>query len=418
MSQWTGITESKVWYSNLNWEQRVRAGLRLPQVHNKAGEAVIRQMDVHQIYLADPEDTVILKEQPDEEFIDYVEGQLQSLPRLRIGLPGHFPEELANRLAVPYLVDREEADFLRNLNARWIGPDPDLAWRLNNKLETRLLCEQHHIDLSDGYICRNLKELNAAYKSLSKRYPNNRLVLKTEFGSSGKNMMHIYKPGDFEHIESLLAHRSGGRDFSISIERWHEAEKTMSAQLFIWSGHARLLAVTEQLTNEVGVYKGSILNPAWPDAVRERYEEQLNLIGSVLARMGYEGVIGVDSILDKQGRLLPAIEFNARLTLVTYLLKIINKLIEGGFPSIRNQYYDLKPGQFLSFSPFLAGARAAAATAKGERECFFVYGFHVSKEDESSRLCRIFILYWGIDPAHLQHTKQAVEQYISQTGRG
>lgn len=416
MTAWTGISAPKVWYSNLNWEQTVRIGVQLPQVRNVAGENIIRQMAIHQIFLADREDTVLLHERPDSEFMDYINAVIGGTPKLIIGSPVEFPEIFREALAVPYLMDQSISDFLDKLQCRRIGPSPELALRLNNKLETRQMCLDNGFDVSDGAICNGAGELAAAYGKLRSRYPDSRFVVKTAYGSSGKNMLHIYKPSDFEYVQRLLQNRSHGEDCLVSIERWHEAANTMSAQLMVWQGKSRILAVTEQMTNDVGVYKGSQLNPCWSRAVRERYEEQLRSIGQVLIGMGYEGIVGIDSVLDRQGRLLPVIEINARLTLVTYLLRIIDGLVEAGFPHIQNQYYDVKPKQPLSFSELIEKTEAAyTRDRKTSDGGYLIYGFHASEGASGARLYRLFILYWNHHSEQLKAIKSAIERAIEET---
>lgn len=86
MEHLTGTRAAKLWYSNINWEQgKAAQEIRLPYINNASGDRLVSQMDLYQIYLADEEDLVLLKEAPDPEFLSYLEEEKIALPPSRLG---------------------------------------------------------------------------------------------------------------------------------------------------------------------------------------------------------------------------------------------------------------------------------------------------------------------------------------------
>ncbi|GGF90652.1 ATP-grasp domain-containing protein [Paenibacillus aceti] len=393
------VPESKLWYSNLNWEQKIKLGVRLPQFKNAASDAIVEQMHWHQVYLADEHDEVIIKEAPNPDYLAYLERQGVRLPQLFIGNPYEHPDKFRDRPVIPYLLDASNFDFFRENHSTVIGPPPTLALDLNNKIFTRMLCESHSIPVSDGVICHHYEQLAPQFHALQERTQASRFVLKTAYGSSGKNLFHIRDSKDFEFINAYLSRQREKADFMVSIERWHEVDYNLNAQLLLWNGTCRILAITSQEINDVGVYKGSDLNPAVPEQIMEAYKSELEQLGRILLEQGYQGFAGVDSIIDKQGRLIPVIEINARLTMVTYMLAIRDQLISDGFAYIAIRFYDLKSPERIPFSSLeqqfeeldLAGQRGA-----------LIYGFHeVLDPKQQIYVYRVFVLCWAREKQQL-----------------
>lgn len=153
----TGTRAPKLWYSNINWEQgKAAQEIRLPHINNASGDRLVSQMDLYQIYLADRDDLVLLKEAPDPEFLAYLEEEKIALPSIAIGARSEYTGEFRNRIAVPYLMDEQEEQFLKENGGRWIGPPARLSVELNSKIATRKLCEEIGFPVSEGKICEGL----------------------------------------------------------------------------------------------------------------------------------------------------------------------------------------------------------------------------------------------------------------------
>ncbi|MBB6690915.1 ATP-grasp domain-containing protein [Cohnella xylanilytica] len=421
LNRLTGLPGPKIWYSNINWEQtKSMEGIRLPRISNAEGDRLVGQMDLYQIYLADEPDTVLLSSRPDPGFLDYVRGEGAALPRIAIaaGDRSGRDERFVRSTAVPYLVDEKEERFLRSHECGWIGPPADLALRLNSKIETRRLCERVGLDVSDGRVCTGTRDIRSAIEELDARFPGSRLVAKTAYGSAGKSLFHIRRKQDADallaYFERQVARGSG--DPVVTVERWHPVRHHLSAQLFLWNGACDVLAVTEQKLTDAGVYRGSDLSPSLPPGLAERYEDRLRELGRVLLSQGYAGFLGVDSIVDDGGRLIPAVEINARLTMVSYLLKIRASLLERRYSRIETRSYDYKLDRRMDFSEFAERVRENRDPAD-DRSGWFVYGYHHGRSEETDRHAyRVSVLHWGIDGEAAGRSRESFERVLGQWG--
>ncbi|CAM3612692.1 ATP-grasp domain-containing protein [Marinicrinis lubricantis] len=406
-----GIDRPKLWYSNINWEQKSNIGVRLPQFQNATTDSLMNQMHIHQIYLADSQDEVIVQESPEPEFLSYLEERGIHIPKLLIGHPDEFAGRLKGTYTIPYLMDTQQSEFISSNGGLRIGPPPELALKLNNKIYTRLFCEKNSIPVSDGIVCTRYDQLEEAFRKLQEMTYAERYVLKTAYGSSGKNLFHIRSRKEFDFILTYLSRQRHLEDFMVSIERWHEVEYNLNAQLLLWDGECHVLAVTEQDNNDVGVYRGSDLNPPIPKHVMEHYLQELKWLGQLLLQEGYEGFMGVDSMMDKQGRLIPVIEINARLTMVTYTLSIRKKLLADGFPHICVQFFDVKSSRRKEFSVLRKQVEMITASDSGGS---LIYGFHeVFEPKQQMYVYRIFMMFWEKDRHQLETMVQRTEQIMN-----
>jgi len=423
LNRLTGLPGSKIWYSNINWEQtKSMEGIRLPRISNAEGDRLVGQMDLYQIYLADEDDTVLLDSRPDPGFLDYVRGEGAALPRIGLGLDAGSRSGRDDRFfrstAVPYLVDEKEERFLRSHECGWIGPPAGLALRLNSKIETRRLCERIGLDVSDGRVCEGIRDIRRAIGELADRFPAGRLVVKTAYGSAGKSLFHIRRKQDADALlasfERQLAR--GSEDPVVTVERWHPVRQHLSAQLFLWDGSCDVLAVTEQKLTDAGVYRGSDLSPSLPSGLAERYESRLRELGRVLLSQGYSGFLGVDSIVDDDGRLIPVVEINARLTMVSYLLKIRANLLERRYARIETRSYDYKLDRPMDGSEFVERARHGRDPSD-DRSGWFVYGYHHAPGEGADRHAyRVSVLHWGIDGEAADRSRESFELMLQQWG--
>ncbi|WP_128895305.1 hypothetical protein [Longirhabdus pacifica] len=400
ISSWLANKTEKVWFSNINWEQNEGNAVQLfPSVKNKAIDALVSQMDAHQLLLAHAEDTVMVSHQVDPYFLEYLTQAGIQLPKVIIGSMEEHTASIRGKTILPYLVDEKLESFLQKQKCTMMGPSAALSLKLNHKLRTRSICEANQIPVTEGQICSNADELKDAYLHYS-HGGDSRVVIKTGYGSSGKGMYHVRSTSQFDSLMLYLA-RKKDIPFEVSLETWHPTEMTLNAQLLILKGKASLLAITQQQLTSTGIYEGSHLYPHLPASIHEEYLHWLTKIGDLLVRLGYEGVIGIDSIVDSHKKIIPVVEFNARLTMVTYLLSLREKAIERGFTHIHNCYFDVECTEQYNFKQWQAMLLHGGITT----EHMLIYGFHVHQKDESYYY-RMFVMLWGTNAEQLEESKQ------------
>lgn len=190
-----------------------------------------------------------------------------ALPSIAIGARSEYTGEFRNRIAVPYLMDEQEEQFLKENGGSWIGPPARLSVELNSKIATRKLCEEIGFPVSDGRICEGLDAIRRTCAELEGRHPGARLVVKTAYGSSGKALFHIHRGPDLEmllgYLEADLAgRRATGCDGGTLASGRAPSDGTALAG----GTDCEILAMTEQRITDAGVYRGAVctricLNP-------------------------------------------------------------------------------------------------------------------------------------------------------------
>jgi predicted ATP-grasp superfamily ATP-dependent carboligase len=408
--QLTGQSRRKVWFSNINWEQQVPSATRLPGLRNPKGDELVTQMDTLQLLLADEQDTVCISGHIDPEYLDYMSLSGIRLPHIRKDSISNY-HDLMDTMIVPYFVDRDVEQLASRSHASIFGPPADLAMLLNDKLETRAWCENNGFNMTNGAVCHHKIELIEAYERLVRRWPDSRFVVKASYGSSGKNMFHIRKPADFTHLIGYLDRQYKEEQWSLSIERWHPIRYNLNTQLFLQEGRSTIIAVTGQYPTDTGVYRGSDLHPIIPKLEEERYTQEMLRLGDLLIKRGYSGIVGIDSMVDEEDNLIPVLEINARLTMVTYTLGLRQGLIEGGYRHMATKFSDFRKGRLVSFSEVYD--RLRKGTTDLFQAHFFVYGFHqLAEPSKGVYYYRIFLLLWGEDSESIQQLESAITRLI------
>jgi uncharacterized ferritin-like protein (DUF455 family) len=162
------------------------------------------------------------------------------------------------------------------------------------------------------------------------------LVLKAPYGSSGRNMIRVIRPGiepkQITWIETTLKTQK-----SLICEPWVEKITDLSVQLQITAQGPKILGITNFLTDIRGQYVGHFLGKKFhqlpQDFHREfhRQEFQKSLedkaqeIGQKLFNEGYRGPVGVDAFVYRDGkeiRLRNFVEINPRFTMGRIALEL------------------------------------------------------------------------------------------------
>ncbi|QJC51169.1 hypothetical protein HGI30_06050 [Paenibacillus albicereus] len=412
-----------VWLGNMEAEDGWAAGGPLSAPPQPAQTRLTRLQERQLLWLAGPGDTVWLREPLDAEYRDYALAQLQALPALHVGgeppKTGESPglmrgsaddaammertDSRRRTLFLPFLLTEELEAVARERGWRLVGDveaaEPGAraaaARRLSSKFYVRRLAEGHGLTVADGRFCRDADELEAAYAWLRER-GFARAVLKQPHGSSGKALTVIDGPERFGPLIRYLRRRSWSGE--LLLEGWHPAARCLNAQLLVGERDARLLAVTEQRVDGRGVYAGTDYAPRYEPELLERYEAELLRLGGLMRQEGFRGVAGVDSIVDAQGRLLPALEINARFTQATYLLPLAARLLRRQ-PLLESRCLRLEAAAEPTLSELLERLQKLLAPDGGHG--FLVYGWGCAAQG-SRHFARAHILLWGERPERLR----------------
>jgi ATP-grasp domain len=403
ITDWLIDLGEKTFYSNIDWEQKVSEGVRFPQIKSRASERIVEQMDQHQLFIASETDHVIVREKPDPQFVQYLEKNNWTLPNLIVG---DYKEKLSmksKKVLVPYLVDKEDEEFLKPNT--FIGPQAELALRLNNKVQMRQFLEEKGIRLTEGTICRSVEEIIETYR----HYPGERLVIKLPFGSSGKGLFHIRQQKELDYFIKFL-NRRGIKEFEVSVEKWHDTQMSLNAQLLLWEGTVHILAITEQKVDSSGVYRGSDLTPNLSPGLLQNYHDLLKQVGTLLLEEGYQGVLGIDSIVETDGEIIPVIEVNARLTLVTYSLPLLKRFKSEGHQKVFSCFFDYKRNSPHTFDEVIHDLNKNINPTHNRG--FFVYGFHKYEVEGESYTYRLFFILYGESISDIEEMQDRIDSCL------
>lgn len=338
-----------IWLMNINQEQKWGAMNYFPSITDNDRLSLVKQQDQQLLFLAKSHEKVLLSCEPDIEFLTYLNEQGFNLPGIILQVEDEIDikEQLKHSFLIPY-IQSEYIDSLKNEvpGIKVFGNELELTKQLNNKYFVRKLMQNHGIHVPNGFICNNIDQLYEAYSLLTSE-GFGKCVIKLPYGSSGKGLYVIEDEKSFLNISKYISRRA--KSFELLIEGWYPTEKSINSQLLIQEDGVELLAITEQIIDEQGVYRGTNFTSIKQDTLLEEYISDIVKVGNIIRELGYRGIAGIDSIIDTSQNVFPVIEINARFTQVTYLLPVI-KMLNEKFSYIESRFIDFELQENVSFN--------------------------------------------------------------------
>jgi hypothetical protein len=386
----------KYWYFNVNQEQKWNDVSVFPSVQDSQQLELVKQQEQQMLFIAGPRDTVLFRHQPDEGFLHYLASKGVQLPRMMSWSSFErliTEQEVEEALLVPYIVSEELLPYSStNTPIQLLGSDYELVKRINSKFETRRLAESHGFLVTKGFFCKTVEELRSAYRYL-RNQGFEKCVLKIPYGSSGKGLKVIDQEKTFDSILKFIGRRN--QPFELLLEGWYPVKHNVNCQLWIDQSHPQILSITEQKIDEHGIYMGTNYTPCHEAQVLQEYSAEMIKLGCILKEMGYSGICGVDSFLGADGELYPIIEINARFTQVTYVLPIIEGIING-YKYIVSSFIRLETEGRQGFYEIHDVLEEVLSPNDANR--FMVYTFATyTVPDTSKTLYRVFVILYGND---------------------
>lgn len=377
------------WLMNINQEQRWNDAIFFPSIMDKQQLSLIMQQEQQLLFLAKPHEKVLFQHEPDKQFLSYLEEQGIKLPEIVINKSGNLEANSGfnNAILIPY-IQSEETESLKQIitGLKIYGNDFELSKQLNNKYYVRRLMQSHEIQLTRGFFCNSISELEESYSTLRSE-GFEKCVVKIPYGSSGKGLHIVNDTRMFRSFLNFISRRA--EQFQLLIEGWHPTEKSVNSQLLINEDEVNLLAITEQVIDNQGVYKGTNYTPLYHENVIEIYKAQIINVGKILMELGYRGIVGIDSLIDIQGTIYPVVEINARFTQVTYLLPFVIRMANN-FTFIESRYINFETEQKINFHKL---RRRMEKIYKSRNKDFIIYtfGFEARKNRYQYRMFVLFV---------------------------
>lgn len=390
-------TENKqgfVWFYNINQEQAWNQVKAFPSISDNQQDNLMIQQEQQLLLIANPRDTVLIRQDINAEFLSYLRTNGIQLPTIvKIEDSHSIPRDIlqSDTMFVPYIVTNELYQLSLARNFPLFGCKSELVKRVNDKFYCRQMIKSLGLQTTAGYFCNNLDELFSAFEMLLKQ-GFNKVVIKVPYGSSGKGLKTFEDQRKFNSYINFLKRR-GHSNFSLLIEGWHQVDRNINAQPLIDDKTVRILSITEQLIDKNGMYLGTNFSSKFSESVLNNYRRDLTKIGEHLQSEGYKGIAGIDSIIDKDGILYPAVEINGRFTQVTYLLPTVKKLKES-YNFIQSRFARLSSDKYHEFSDIYGELSNKLYPCPDNN--FLIYTFASIKDNVSGTTkFRIFVLFYG-----------------------
>ncbi|RJX37515.1 ATP-grasp domain-containing protein [Paenibacillus pinisoli] len=390
----------KYWYYNINQEQQWNNYSFFPSVHDLHQLELVKQQEQQLLFIAEPEDTLFFRHQPEEEFMDYLSEEGVNIPKI---LPWGDVHRIAFKdtdpsLLIPYIVSEELSSYHSDKSSiKLFGSDINLIKRINNKFETRRLAESHGFQVTKGFFCNSSEALRCAYKNLRDQGFKN-MVIKIPYGSSGKGLKVIDSEKSLEMIIGFISRRN--HSFELLLEGWHPVRNNLNCQLWIDREKVLVLAITEQKIDANGMYLGTNFTPRHDSGIIQQYSDEILRLGSILRDLGYNGLCGVDSIIGEDDILYPIIEINARFTQVTYILPMVDYLSHD-YSYVISSFINLGSEHRYRFNEVYTMLKQRLRPDTSNH--FLIYTFaSYTIPDDNKTIYRIFILFYGNNQEKIQ----------------
>ena len=332
-----------VWLFNIGTEKLWNKGTNA-LVKDKNEDVIVNHIEELNLLLTRKTDYVILRKKPDSEYINYltqlgfeiptilcpsVQNEEKSISELVLD-----DKELLKRLSeingnhvvyfVPYGVSEFEEKIATLCGMKLIGGSNQQSVRVNNKIFSKNVAHELGFPAAEEYICTSVDEIKDAYGKLTSKYE--KVIIKMPCNSSGQGMWVIENENKLNTVCLVIRRISGKiKNDKWIVEGWIEKELDLNMQVYVSDkGDVETFSVKEQLVHET-LYVGSVMPSRLTNAQYEKCIYYGDKIGEYLFQQGYNGVFGIDALVDKNEQVIPIIEINGRFTLSTYISFIENK---------------------------------------------------------------------------------------------
>jgi phosphoribosylaminoimidazole carboxylase (NCAIR synthetase) len=333
----------------------------LPTFNSPDSDLVVNRMDEFAMTLAGPDDVVVLKEAPDEGYLDYLTSlgwsrprivtPTTSDPRLDVTADALAAPELLRELGtlrdrgaviVPHGVSSREESLAQASGLPLAGPPSAVCKAVNSKVYSRRLAEDLGLRQPAGRWCDGLdtwQEAVAWGAGVVGR--GGRVAVKDAFGVSGKGILQIATHARLDRLDRMFASRAdrlGHGRLAVVVEEWVDKSADLNYQFSLGrDGSVRMDFVKEALT-ENGVHKGHLMPARLSADIHAQLADTCRALGAALAADGYFGVVGVDAMLDPDGGLYPVTEINARHNMSTYQESMLELVGMSGRTALARHY--------------------------------------------------------------------------------
>lgn len=322
--------------------------VKLPVLDLKEVKSVIYNLDELIIYLAKSKDIVILRNQPNEEFVEKLKELSIELPEIvtpQIDSMNKSVSELilcdkkllnllkkfvihnkakdVKTYLIPYGITKYE-ERIADIISVQIVSNYLLCSQLNNKLALRYYVKQLNMAFPETTICNGVHDLKSKGKIFLQKH--NCIVIKEVYNSGGSGLAIIDTVDKLNKICEYIG-ATTNESSPIILEKWYDSMTSYNHQYVITDDGIMPYCFSKQvIENKSGRIKGSVFHNM-NSAEKELWDKHYNmsyLLLDIIKKQGYRGLIGFDSIINQQENIFfPVIDINCRINLSTIFWEVL-----------------------------------------------------------------------------------------------
>ncbi len=284
--------------------------------------------------LAYKEDTVVLREAPDEsylEFLDHVGFERPNLLILKKDKP--IPRSIINHNTLngeykdhtyaPFYGGEQDRKAAKRLGATFYAPESIVTNSFYDKSSFKDICRSIGLHTAEGQIF----EKNSGEKVLEdllRRYSEktSEVIVRGTKGASGTSAYF----GNKRNFKDLISQIMNDPEERFLVEEKYNIVESPSSIYSIDSNKNLFhLADTKQLLDKKLIHQGNYFPFDKKSAATFQMQMIGEKIGTEMAQSGYIGPFGIDFIITEDCEIIPT-ECNARMTGAIYPLDIIRRI--------------------------------------------------------------------------------------------
>ncbi|NMA32107.1 MAG: hypothetical protein GX941_09940, partial [Candidatus Methanofastidiosa archaeon] len=215
-----------IWWFNVGldfqWDQKTLGFF--PRIES-ADKMSVLGMEQMMLMLASKNDVVIMHRQPNEMICNNIREIFDGLPAILTPANANNNQKSISEIIlddnklikilkdiskesktylVPYAITKYENRIAELIGTEIVGPSYDLASWINSKITARNIARELDFDVTFGVECHSFEDLSDASNSIKSKHPECTMVLKDDYGASGKGLFFIKRKSDWD----LVLHRA------------------------------------------------------------------------------------------------------------------------------------------------------------------------------------------------------------------
>ena len=298
---------------------------RLPGVKNKKLNNIVTMMDELSYVFCNEEDIVLTTLPMDKVHLKYLTSigfhfeNISTFDDPAIAQENEFRDQWEiignlgkNIVLSTYAVTDAYKELAKVKQWEYDVPDMICIKRVNSKKYSTLLAKELGF-CQYSEIASSAEEFQTHTRSIFEKYGH--VMVKEEFGVSGKGNYKISQEGILKRLQKEVEKQETlGRTISFIIEPCFEVKQDFSTQLYLDKKGTVEIISTQIVLNDQFKYGGSV-------SIDEEFRGKLielnyyDILKKAVARLGEDGYFGdvcIDSMILKDGTLVPIVEINAR----------------------------------------------------------------------------------------------------------